>query len=239
MGTIKLLGNRALGLCDMMLEKIRILDFSVPLAFRLILAPTLIIAGYHKLQLPMLGEEGIGFFQALMPAPDVVAWFGNPVWGLGLPAPELMAFLAGWTEFLGGWLLLIGLAGRLISIPLALTMLVAATTAHWDNGWFAIAPSNPDTSAAQVYSWLGFDSAHESLAKSEEVNQRLGAARSLLREHGHYDWLTEKGNFVVLNNGVEFSITYLFMLLTIVFMGSGRYVSADYWLSRTLRQPEV
>lgn len=236
MSTIKTLGCKAVTFYDTVMDKLKYTDFVVPLAFRLILAPVLIVAGYHKLQLPSLGEEGISFFQALMPDPNVVEWFGNSDWGLGMPFPELMTFMAGWTEFLGGWLLLFGLAARFVSIPLAGTMLVAALTAHLGNGWFAIAPSNPDTSAAQVYSWLGFDMANESLKNSEAVSTRLSAARGLLAEHGNNSWLTEKGSFVVLNNGIEFAITYLFMLLTVFFMGGGRFVSIDYWLNCWIRK---
>jgi putative oxidoreductase len=49
--------------------------------------------------------------------------------GLGLPLPKLNAALAGSTECIGGLLLLIGLASRLISVPLAFTMVVAYFTA--------------------------------------------------------------------------------------------------------------
>jgi putative oxidoreductase len=49
--------------------------------------------------------------------------------GLGLPLPKLNAALAGTTECIGGLLLLIGLGSRLVSIPLAFTMLVAYFTA--------------------------------------------------------------------------------------------------------------
>lgn len=216
-----------------LLKQLSKIEFVVPLALRLILAPTLIIAGYNKLR---LGESGIGFIESLGPAPSAVAWFGNADWGLGLPFPELMVTLAAWTEFAGGWLLLIGLFNRLISIPLAFTMLIAALTAHWSNGWFAIAPSNPDTSAAQVYAWLGVDAASQSLENSKAVGQRLQAAKSLLQEHGHYDWLTEKGNYVVLNNGIEFAAMYFVMLLTLVFMGGGRWFSVDDWLRRWLQR---
>ncbi|MGB5096622.1 MAG: hypothetical protein WBN82_01805 [Porticoccaceae bacterium] len=44
--------------------------------------------------------------------------------------------------------------------------------------------------------------------------------------------LAEKGNFVVLNNGIEFAATYFIMLLSLFFSGGGRYVSLDYWLAR-------
>ena len=47
--------------------------------------------------------------------------------------------------------------------------------------------------------------------------ERLSKARALLREHGQYDWLTAKGGYVVLNNGIEFGVTYLVMLLVLFF----------------------
>jgi putative oxidoreductase len=48
---------------------------------------------------------------------------------LGIPFPHLQAILAGTTECCGGLLLLIGLASRLVSIPLAIVMVVAYLTA--------------------------------------------------------------------------------------------------------------
>jgi putative oxidoreductase len=61
---------------------------------------------------------------------------------------------------------------------------------------------------------------------------RLGTAREILQEHGNYTWLTEKGSFVILNNGIEFGVTYLAMLLALLFTGGGRFTSIDYYLSR-------
>lgn len=49
--------------------------------------------------------------------------------GLGLPAPKFNAILASCTECGGGLLLLLGLASRLASVPLIITMLVAYATA--------------------------------------------------------------------------------------------------------------
>ena len=140
---------------------------------------------------------------------QTVEWFGNPDWGLGLPFPYLLAHLAAYTEAIGALLLLLGLATRWIAIPLMATMLVAIFAVHWDQGWAAIADSS-----------------------AQEVAVRLGAAQDILREHGNYTWLTETGNFVVLNNGIEFAVTYLVMLLSLLFTGGGRYVSVDYYLSR-------
>jgi uncharacterized membrane protein YphA (DoxX/SURF4 family) len=115
-----------------------------------------------------------------------------------------MAHLAWAAEYFGAIALVLGLAVRWVSIPLMVTMVVAAVTVHWGNGWLAIA----------------------------EPSAQLEAARSLLQEHGNYDWLTEKGPFVILNNGIEFATTYFIMLLTLFFIGAGKYVSADYWIDR-------
>ncbi len=49
---------------------------------------------------------------------------------LNIPMPQVNAVMAGSTEMVGGILLAIGLCSRLISIPLAITMIVALATAH-------------------------------------------------------------------------------------------------------------
>ncbi|MEQ9464480.1 MAG: DoxX family protein [Haliea sp.] len=200
------------------LDRSRGIDFLAPLLLRLFLAPVFFSAGLTK----------------MMAFESTVSWFGNPEWGLGLPFPWSMAFLATSTELIGGLLLLFGLATRLIAIPLMVTMLVAICTVHWQDGWFAIAPSDPSTSMATPLAAVGFPGAEASLANSEEVGNRLTAARGLLREHGNYNWLTEKGSLVVLNNGIEFGATYFIMLLALFFSGAGRFVSLDYWIGRWL-----
>ena len=35
---------------------------------------------------------------------------------------------------------------------------------------------------------------------------------------------------MVLNNGIEFAATYFVMLLTLFFIGAGKYASIDYWI---------
>jgi len=142
---------------------------------------------------------------------QTIEWFGNPDWGLGLPFPALLAHLAAYTEVVGALLLLLGLATRWISIPLIVTMLVAIFAVHWEQGWAAIADSG-----------------------ASEVAVRLGNAKELLMEHGNYAWLSEKGSLVILNNGIEFAVTYLIMLLSLLFTGGGRYVSLDYYLPRLI-----
>jgi len=63
----------------------------------------------------------------------------------------------------------------------------------------------------------------------------LSKAKSLLKEHGNYDWLTESGNFVISNNGIEWAVTYFVMLLPLLFIGGGKYVSMDYWIAKKFR----
>ena len=211
--------HRLVSLSNVLISKLKTIDWLGPLALRLYLAPIFIAVGAHK----------FANFDSM------VAWFGNAGWGLGLPMPRLMVFLAASAELFCGVALLLGLATRLLVLPLMITMLVAAGTTHWDNGWFAIAPADPQTSTATVLAAVGIPAAARSLQNSEEVGQRVAAAKSLLRRHGNYSWLTEKGSFVVLNNGIEFAATYFIMLLSLLFTGAGRWVSADYWIARYLR----
>jgi len=211
--------QRLVSLYNLLLSKLSYIDWLGPLALRLYLAPLFIGVGLHK----------------FANWDDMVAWFGNPDWGLGLPLPGLMVLLAASAELIGGLALLLGVATRLVTIPLMFTMLVAAGTAHWNNGWFAIAPGDPDTSTAKVVAMLGIPAAERSLENSVGVGERLEAARSLLKQHGNYSWLTERGAFVILNNGIEFAATYFIMLLVLFFTGAGRWFSLDYWLSRRLQ----
>ena len=202
-------------------------DFLSPLLFRLILAPTMIIAGLNKLN---LANTEVSFLSRFLADENVVSWFGNTEWGLGLPFPDLLAFLAGWTEFLGGWLLLLGLFTRLVSIPLIFTMLVAITSVHWHNGWFAVAPSSGDASPATVLNWFNIEAAQQSLENSNEVSQRLSKINEIIETHGFPGYLLEKGSVAILNNGIEFAAIYLAMLLSLLFTGAGRFVSLDYWI---------
>lgn len=49
---------------------------------------------------------------------------------LGIPFPELSAYLAASAEFFGGLALAVGLLSRLAAIPVVFTMLVAGFVAH-------------------------------------------------------------------------------------------------------------
>ena len=184
-----------------LLDKAKVTDFLAPLALRLYLVPIFWMAGIQKYN----GFE------------STVAWFGNPDWGLGLPAPALMAFLATATELIGAVLLLVGLGVRLISIPLMFTMIVAALSVHIQNGWLAIATGS------------GIFATERSI----DAIDRLDKAKEILKEHGNYEWLTEQGSFVVLNNGIEFSATYFIMLLVLFYIGSGK-ASVEHLICKNL-----
>lgn len=179
-------------------------DFIAPLLLRIFLAPIMIQAGYGK----------------LTALEDTAAWMGNPDWGLGLPMPMLMAILAGLAEFVGGIALLIGLATRWVAIPLMFTMVVAAGTAHWQNGWHAL----PESTLTVPWEWR--------TDLIEQASDRKEKAVSLLKEHGNYSYLTEAGSITILKNGIEFAATYFIMLLVLFFRGGGRYVSVDYWIDK-------
>lgn len=176
------------------------LSFLAPLALRLYLAPVFWVAGMNKVE----------------SFPDIVEWFGNAEWGLGLPFPEVMAFLATSAEVGGAVLLLLGFATRWATIPLMVTMLVAMTQVHWQHGW---------QSVYDLISPWASDNAPAAL-------ERLSAAKELLQTYGNYDWLTEYGSFVMSNNGIEWAATYLIMLLALFVLGGGKFVSADYWIRR-------
>jgi len=179
-----------------LLEKLKHFDFIAPLLLRIYLAPIFILAGWGKLK----DLESTAYY------------FGEH---LGLPFPDLMAFLAATTEFFGGIAILIGLATRWFSIPLMITMFVAAVTAHWGNGWHAL----PETTLTVPWEWR--------TDLIEEAVKRKDVARSLLEEHGNYTWLTEAGNITILKNGIEFAATYFIMLLPLLFFGAGR-LSIDH-----------
>jgi len=178
-----------------LLDYTRAIDFLGPLMLRLYLVPIFWMAGSNKFQ---------GF-------DSTVAWFGS----MGMPMPELMAALATGSELLGAILLTIGLAVRWISIPLMVTMAVAATV-HLQHGWLAIAEGS------------GIFATERTIGAIE----RLNVAKDILKENGNYSWLTENGGFVILNNGIEFATTYFIMLLVLFFVGGGNYFSADYWIRK-------
>lgn len=195
------------------LDATRKADFLGPLALRLYLVPIFWVAGTNK-----LAGEGVDGIVS----PNTIAWFGNPDWGLGLPFPTLMAFLAVGAEIFGAISLLLGLGTRWFAIPLMFTMLVAALKVHWHNGWQVIADASSPWANANV----------------DGAKERLDMAKQLLRENGNYDWLTETGSFVVLNNGFEWAATYFVMVLVLFFTGAGK-LSLDHLIANTLQKDKL
>ena len=187
---------------QMLLDRSRQIDFIAPLLLRLYLVPIFWMAGTQK-------------YNSFS---DTAEWFGNADWGLGLPFPTLMAFLATSTEIAGAIMLLIGFGVRWVSIPLMITMIVAAATTHMANGWLAI------SAGSGIFA----------TERSIEAVDRLDKAKGLLETHGNYEWLTEHGSLVMLNNGIEFAATYFIMLLALFFIGGGKYTSVDYWIKKKL-----
>lgn len=190
------------------IARLQVADGIPLLLLRLYLAPVMIQAGWNK----------ASSFDS------IVDWFGKDDYGLGLPMPLVMAFLATASELVGGVLLLFGALTRLVSIPLMITMVVAMVSVHAKNGWLAIADAS---------SWLadGTILLNETIMEAPE---KLSAAKSLLQEHGHYDWLTSSGSFVILNNGIEFAATYFIMLLVLFIYGGGRFFSIDYYVNKAV-----
>ena len=184
-----------------LLNKTRAADFLAPLALRLYLVPIFWMAGTKK----------------LADMESTINWFGNSDWGLGLPFPALLAWLATLTEAVGAITLLIGLGVRWISIPLMITMIVAAVTVHIQNGWLAIAEASGPFASERTIGAI----------------DRLERAKDILKEHGNYSWLTENGSFVILNNGIEFAATYFIMLLVLFFYGPGK-ASLDYFIEKRI-----
>ncbi|MGF1869291.1 HvfX family Cu-binding RiPP maturation protein [Photobacterium indicum] len=163
--------------------------------------------------LPVIYE---GAHSKVMGFSGTVAFFASPQaeGGLNLPFPELFAFLATATEVLGLICIALGLFTRLISIPMMVVMSVASAMVHWSHGWLSIA-SNDMESAIRFKGFITW------LAENFP---------------GRYNYITELGDPVILNNGMEFSITYFVMLLVLFFFGGGRYVSADYWLRKIIKK---
>ena len=154
-----------------LLNRSSVADFIAPLALRLYLAPIFWMAGSNK----------------LASMDSTIEWFGNADWGLGLPFPALLAWMATLTEVGGAVLLVLGLGVRWISVPLMVTMVVAMVTVHWQNGWLAIAEGSQSLFASD---------------RTVAGIERLDKAKEILQTQGNYDWLTEHGSIVMLNNGI-------------------------------------
>lgn len=66
-----------------------------------------------------------------------IAGVGGFFGQLGVPAPELMAWVVAIVELVGGVMLIAGLLTRPVAVALAIDMLAATVLVHWENGLFA------------------------------------------------------------------------------------------------------
>jgi putative oxidoreductase len=71
---------------------------------------------------------------------DIVEFFSS----LGIPQPDFNAWFVGGLECVGGILLIIGLASRIIAFPLAISMVVAYLSVAEDRAKLFAVFSNPD-----------------------------------------------------------------------------------------------
>ncbi|WP_447889717.1 HvfX family Cu-binding RiPP maturation protein [Serratia fonticola] len=180
----------------MVVSKIMKFDFIALFSIRLYLIPVIYEGAHSK----VLGFSG------------TVAWFSASTTdgGLGLPFPELLAFMATATEVLGLICIALGLFTRIMAIPMIVVMSVASLMVHWSHGWLAIASNDMESS------------------------QRMTAFLQWLIQNfpGRYNYITQLGDPIILNNGIEFSATYFVMLLVLLIWGGGKFVSVDYWLKK-------
>jgi putative oxidoreductase len=88
----------------------------------------------NKLQSPILLLIrliwGWQFFEAGLGKLKDITKFSEALAGMHFPVPTFNAYLAASAECFGGLFLMLGLLSRLVSIPLAFTMIVAMATAH-------------------------------------------------------------------------------------------------------------
>lgn len=91
------------------------------LILRLLLGSTFILHGSQKV-LGLFDGPGLTGFAA------AVSKTG---------APAALAYLAAFFEFIGGWLVLLGIAAEIGALMIAPVMLVAIAAVHWKHGYFS------------------------------------------------------------------------------------------------------
>ena len=88
------------------------------------------VAGWIQWLPPLLIRVFLGylFFESGLPKIERVANFTKVFVGWGIPYPHLSLLLVGYTETVGGLLLIVGLVTRIACIPLIIDMAVATAT---------------------------------------------------------------------------------------------------------------
>jgi putative oxidoreductase len=105
-------------------------------------------------------------------------------------------------------------------------------------GIYSAQPASPSLRSLFSDSPLAIAEGAQSLFATDRTIaavERLDRVKSIVQTHGNYDWLTEHGSIVILNNGIEFAATYICMLLVLFFYGAGRYLSLDCWADKWLK----
>ncbi|SIR72715.1 putative oxidoreductase [Haladaptatus litoreus] len=100
-----------------------------PIFIRLAMGIVFVVAG--------AGKFGIG-----PKSTGSIAGFAGFLAQLGVPAPELFAWVVGLVELVGGILLLVGLFTRYVAVLIAVDMAVATLLVHLPNG-FAVVNNGP------------------------------------------------------------------------------------------------
>jgi putative oxidoreductase len=89
--------------------------------------------------IPLRLIVGFGFIEhgytKLLHGPET---FASILHALSVPAPHLMAWLTILTELLGGFAVLLGAFVPLVSVPMAVVLLVAMFSVHWQYGFSSI-----------------------------------------------------------------------------------------------------
>ena len=103
----------------MRLQDTRLLRQWAPLPLRLIVGYGFIAHGWAKL------SRGPGAFAIILHT-------------LGVPAPHLLAWATTLVELVGGFAILIGAFVPLATAPMAVVLLTALVTVHWQYGFFSV-----------------------------------------------------------------------------------------------------
>ena len=89
--------------------------------------------------IPLRLIVGYGFMaHGIAKAVKGPAVFAGVLHALGVPAPQLLAWATIAVEIGGGLAVLVGALVPLVSIPMAVVLVVAASTVHWQYGFSSI-----------------------------------------------------------------------------------------------------
>lgn len=165
------------------------------------------------------------------------AWVGFTTNGVAVSFPgQGYALASDWAslwaclQLLLAVMIFLGLGVRLAATFMAGLILVLVLLPGSSHGWFAVVPS-PHHSPAQVLANIGLPAGQASIVNSVEANRRLETARRVLTTHANYRWITESGELVVHNRGIETSLLYTLLLLMLGVCSGGR-ISFDSWLAK-------